>query len=143
MRSIDERTPIVMVTYNRSTGCFLDKIPHYFPSDKSTKQLCTATLLGQKLLLKILEGNKKRLAPEYRPRLLQYEDDFEISFLLPIGPLSMVSIGALTSNIGCLVCGEKTNAKCSQCYSVSYCGKGTTRIAWDCVSVLTLIRLPA
>ena len=142
MRSIDERTPIVMVTYNRSTGGFLDNNPHYFRTQQS-KQLCIATPSEQKLLLKILEGNKKRIASEYRPRFLQYEDDFEISFLLPIGPLSMVSIGALTSNIGCLVCGEKTNAKCSQCYSVSYCGRGTTRMAWDCVSVLTLIRLPA
>ena len=132
-----------MVTYDTSTGSFIDKNPDYVYSHMSPSQGCTATLLEQKLLLKTLEGNKKRLTLDYRPKLLPYEEDFELSFLLPISPLNMVSIGALTSNIGCVVCGEKTKSKCSQCHSASYCGKGMTSIPRGCVSVLTVLRVSA
>ena len=115
-----------MVTYDTSTGSFIDKNPDYVYSHMSPSQGCTATLLEQKLLLKTLEGNKKRLAPEYRPRLLQYEDDFEISFLLPIGPLSYHDVGKLNLNTGCAVCGRDIVSRCSQCQSISYCGTGAS-----------------
>lgn len=90
---------------------------------------CKSTVAEQKLLLKALEGNERRLAGNYKLDYLPFEKQFRLSFILPFHPLNMNAIGSLTGDIGCAVCGDKTKAKCSQCHSISYCGADTRKLA--------------
>ncbi|KAI5121768.1 hypothetical protein M0805_009579 [Coniferiporia weirii] len=53
-----------------------------------------------------------------------------LSYILPLGPLSMKEIGSLTKDVGCAVCGEKMKSVCSGCHSVSYCSKDCQRADW-------------
>lgn len=84
----------------------------------------TATELEQKLMLMILDMNAKRLPPNTVVDRMKSEQDFKLSFLLPMGPLSSQDLGKLNANTGCVVCGGDTKSRCSQCQFVSYCGKG-------------------
>lgn len=83
----------------------------------------TATLLEQKLLLKILEQNSRRLAASFKPERHFSENSYTPSFLLPLRVLSMESIGSLTKS-GCSRCGVPAVSRCSACQSAAYCGKG-------------------
>ncbi|EEB96698.1 hypothetical protein MPER_04124, partial [Moniliophthora perniciosa FA553] len=92
----------------------------------SSRQLpqITATPEEQDLFLSILNVNSRRLASSYKPSRKKSEQKFMLSFLLPMGPLSQEDLGKLTSNAsGCIICGNKTTSKCSQCLSVEYCGR--------------------
>ena len=91
-----------------------------------------ATIAEQKLFLKIMEDNQKRLIPGYSngtsksSPLTKLEKNlgFQVSFVIPPSPLSMVEIGSLAQSRGCESCGKKADLKCSGCHSVAYCGKG-------------------
>lgn len=84
-----------------------------------------STPLEQKLLLRLLAINGKLLSKTYNPQKESTEQNFKVSFLLPIGPLSYDDISKLNSDPGCVLCGKKTTSRCSQCQSVAYCGSGT------------------
>ncbi|KAG7448862.1 uncharacterized protein BT62DRAFT_731197 [Guyanagaster necrorhizus] len=90
----------------------------------------TCTPEEQALLRKLLFQNSQRLVSEYMPHKERYERTFKTSFLLPLGPLDQITIGKLSSNLGCEVCGEKTTSRCSQCQSVSYCGPTCQKAHW-------------
>ena len=83
-----------------------------------------ATDLEQRVLLKTLDHNTKYLASDYQPKRTKLERDFKLSFLLPIAPLSQQDLGKLHSDLGCVVCGERSAKRCSQCQSAAYCGPG-------------------
>jgi len=89
-----------------------------------------ATEQEQTLLLKLLTLNAKHLSPSYKPKRDRSESSFKLSFLLPLGPLTQLDIGKLNSDFGCIVCGNKTVSRCSQCLSVSYCGKECQTAHW-------------
>lgn len=101
----------------------------YLLANADTVNGCKSTVAEQKLLLKALESNEKRLSRNYRPGYLPFENQFRLSFILPFHPLNMVAIGSLTGDIGCAACGDKIKAKCSQCHSISYCGTGARKLA--------------
>ncbi|KAK7052835.1 hypothetical protein VNI00_004154 [Paramarasmius palmivorus] len=89
---------------------------------------CTAQ--EQQLLLSILNQNSKRLSSDYQPKRWKSESKFMLSFLLPVGPISQDDIGKLSNHSGCVLCGNKTTSKCSQCLSVEYCGRECQKVHW-------------
>lgn len=126
---IDDRTPLLLLLY-RSFD-----ISNPFPgvnwakeqmSKNDDMQETDAPELTQKLTLLILDSNAKRLPANLTVERLNFEKDFKLSFLLPLGPLTPHDIGKLNLNTGCLVCGRDISSRCSQCQSVSYCGSGTS-----------------
>ncbi|KAI8996668.1 hypothetical protein BD414DRAFT_434731 [Trametes punicea] len=90
----------------------------------------TATLLEQKLLLKLLSMNARLLPPDFKFEKQQYEEHYRASVLLPVGPLGFEAIGKLNSNTGCATCGEHAGRRCGQCQSVSYCSPECQRADW-------------
>ena len=78
--------------------------------------------LERRILLRLFEKNAKRLPPKYS--LTDRADGVTTSFVLPLCPIGMRTLGKLTHNPGCEVCGKKTTSRCMQCMSVVYCGKG-------------------
>lgn len=107
------------------------------PIDLSTRTSAVDikfTTRTQKLLLKLLELNTGRLASSYAPhsRETKMEDaeNFTLSFLIPINPLSMRNIGSLSSDIGCAVCGKAGGNRCAACHYTSYCSKNCQKAHW-------------
>jgi hypothetical protein len=109
------------------------------PLDSHARNMLETMFVGQKavgnvstselerdMLLKLLYSNSKRLSADYKPERLEYEDTFQSSFILPLGPISMHDLGKLTNNTGCAVCGDVRKAlmRCADCQSISYCSRG-------------------
>ena len=85
-----------------------------------------ASPLELKLLLKLLDINKKFLSPEYHPEKERFEERFQTSVIFPIAPLGFEALASLNSDPGCAVCGKKQVKRCSGCQSVSYCSGGAS-----------------
>ncbi|KAG6899185.1 hypothetical protein C0993_012554 [Termitomyces sp. T159_Od127] len=85
------------------------------------------TQLERKYLLKLFAMNSKRLSSHYKPRRQKDEADHRLTFILPLGPLNMRDLGRLENTTGCELCGKKMKSRCTQCLSVSYCGKECQR----------------
>ncbi|KAG6815296.1 hypothetical protein H0H93_010310 [Arthromyces matolae] len=90
----------------------------------------STTPLERKFLLKLFAMNKKRLASNYKPRRKKGEADHQLTFVIPVGPLNMRDVGKLNNYPGCELCGKNMKSRCSQCLSVSYCGKECQREDW-------------
>ncbi|KAI0372563.1 hypothetical protein BV20DRAFT_964170 [Pilatotrama ljubarskyi] len=89
-----------------------------------------ATVLEQKLLLKLLGLNRKLLPPDYAPKKQRYEEQFRASVLLPLGPLGFEAINKLGGSTGCAICEERGRFRCKQCQSVWYCSADCQRADW-------------
>ncbi|KAJ7213095.1 hypothetical protein GGX14DRAFT_446280 [Mycena pura] len=91
-----------------------------------------ATLKEQHLLLRLLRRNSKRIESTYQPTGRETAKGFELSFLLPVGPLSAKDRGKHNTIEGCPSCGETAPdlKKCTRCLSVSYCSKECQRLHW-------------
>ncbi|KAH0583200.1 hypothetical protein H2248_011083 [Termitomyces sp. 'cryptogamus'] len=83
----------------------------------------STTQLERKYLLKLFAMNAKRLSTVYKPRRRKDEAEHRLTFIIPLGPLNMRDLGKLNSTSGCELCGKKMKSRCTQCLSVSYCGK--------------------
>ncbi len=93
--------------------------------------LIKACAESQRLLIKILEENAKRLDPTYStPPRRTCERNYTLSFLTVISSLTMRDIGSLVHDLGCTICGSPTKSRCAQCHSVSYCGKECQSKDW-------------
>ncbi|PSR74746.1 hypothetical protein PHLCEN_2v9625 [Hermanssonia centrifuga] len=125
---INDKTPLITLVYQEITQ------ENPWPGVQWVKDLIqtangpfhlpniTASELEQKLILKLLSINAKHVPADYKVTKRRTEQDFQVSFLLPVGPLAFEDLGKLNADTGCVVCGEKTASRCSQCQSVSYCG---------------------
>lgn len=81
----------------------------------------------QRLLLRLLDNNAKRIPASYVPRREPDERNFTLSFLLPMGPIISTEIGRFTIG-ACVVCTAPATATCSACHNVSYCGPGNFEV---------------
>ncbi|KAJ6559954.1 hypothetical protein B0H19DRAFT_1375890 [Mycena capillaripes] len=117
VRRFDLATPIFMVQYHHYVR--RGNLPAWADAKLVT------TLKEQHLLLRLLQRNSKRIDPTYQPEGLETGKPFELSFLLPIGPLMAKDRGKHNTIEGCPNCGESAAdfKKCSRCLSVSYCSK--------------------
>ena len=79
------------------------------------------TDLERRALLRLFGRNAKKLHEKYHTT---EESSYDKSFVLPLCPLNMQTLGKLTVNTGCEVCGKKDVSRCLQCLSVVYCSKG-------------------
>ncbi|RDB27781.1 hypothetical protein Hypma_003242 [Hypsizygus marmoreus] len=91
----------------------------------------STTELERKCILKLFAMNSKRISPEYKPRREKTESSHRLSFVLPLGPLGMRDLGKLNNSPGCEICGKRDTSKCTQCLTVSYCGKDCQRADWQ------------
>lgn len=90
----------------------------------------TATVLEQKLWLKLLQSNGKSIVGSYSVKKRPSESKHKLSFFVPPSPLGFHDIGTLTNDTGCVICGSATKSTCAQCQSVSYCGKECQFAHW-------------
>ncbi|KAJ3720026.1 hypothetical protein C8R42DRAFT_710715 [Lentinula raphanica] len=135
VRMINDDTPVMMVLYRRGT-----RDSPSFEIVKWVQQVMgaplrqiVATAEEQKLLLAILNANARRLSSTYSVKRHSsgLESAFALSFLLPVGPINQYDMGKLTHSSGCVVCGKKTNSKCSRCRAMEYCGVECQRAHWS------------
>lgn len=92
------------------------------------------------LFLKVLELNATRTDTSNQESL---ESGWKSSYILPLGPISMIDIGSLSKNSGCVVCGKKATNVCAGCKYVSYCGKGGFIVFFQYCNANSGPRLPA
>ncbi|KAG6872839.1 hypothetical protein C0995_006009 [Termitomyces sp. Mi166 len=90
----------------------------------------STTQMERKYLLKLFSINAKRLSAVYKPRRKKDEAEHRPTFIIPLGPLNMRDLGRLNNTAGCELCGKKMKSRCTQCLSVSYCGKECQREDW-------------
>lgn len=133
VKKINDKTPVLVVLYasftktNLAPGArWVDELIHAptGPSGRSYLTNTNATILEQKALLRILDTNASYVPTTYKPRRTKTEEDFKVSLVFPIGPLSFDALGKLNLDTGCAICGEKSVKKCASCQSVGYCGRG-------------------
>ena len=74
--------------------------------------------------MKLLRLNAKRLSDTYSPERKSMEENFELSFVLPLGPVSQRDLAKLIEYSGCVICGKPNRSKCARCLAESYCSKG-------------------
>ncbi|KAG8996078.1 hypothetical protein FRB93_000929 [Tulasnella sp. JGI-2019a] len=91
----------------------------------------TCTLTEQQLLLRILEMNSKRVPASYTSKRGPREQDFTLSFILPVGPLDSKDLGCLNINDGCVVCGKPGDKRCASCVAIYYCSRECQRADWS------------
>ncbi|KAK0449821.1 uncharacterized protein EV420DRAFT_766086 [Desarmillaria tabescens] len=136
---LNDRTPLISLIYETASistpiNTTIDFVQNVISKRRSDGQMglpqIVCTPEEQALLRKLLFQNSQRLVPEYAPHKERYEKTFKTSFLVPLGPPDQITIGKLSSNLGCEVCGEKTTSRCSQCQSVSYCGATCQKAHW-------------
>ena len=128
---VDRRTPVFVLLYRDFSfvtglqGIMWTKEKVDADGLQSLREI-NATVDEQKLILRLLDMNKSLLPSGFGVSKTRTEDQFQLSVLLPIGPLEFDAIARLNSNFGCSVCGKKAASKCAQCQSASYCGQGAS-----------------
>ncbi|KAK7685082.1 hypothetical protein QCA50_011919 [Cerrena zonata] len=145
IKRIDDSTPVLTVLYSTYTpeAVSLAEAWDDEQADPATGQPPTymkTTLIQQKALLRILKFNSRYVPANFHPDRSALESDFKVSYIFPVGPLSFEALGKLNLDTGCAICGSRTVKKCSQCYSVGYCGPECQKQDWknhkqSCVSV--------
>lgn len=133
VQKLDSETPLIVVLYHSVTKENILSGVQWLQAqmDKRGPSVeIKATELEQKLILKLLALNSKYLSNDYKPDREPAEPAYKLSFFLPVGPLSLEDIGKLNADTGCALCGRRTSSRCSQCQSVSYCGKECQRADW-------------
>ncbi|KZT64969.1 hypothetical protein DAEQUDRAFT_565796 [Daedalea quercina L-15889] len=137
VRELDKETPVLVLLYQSVTQAnvaeglaWLRAMQDRHADSPGYLVNIKATPLEQKLLLRLLAINGKLLSHTYKPKREPAERNFKASFFLPLGPLSFEDIGRLNSDPGCVLCGQKTTSRCSQCQSVAYCGADCQKTDW-------------
>ncbi|KAI0672104.1 hypothetical protein C8Q78DRAFT_971565 [Trametes maxima] len=135
---LDERTPAMVILYSHFTrenaldgARWVQEQVQKNPKNVGGVAMnIKATLLEQKLLLKLLSMNTKLLPQGYAPKRGRYEEKYRATVVLPLGPLGPEAIGKLNNKTGCDVCGKHSGLRCGQCQSASYCGPACQKVDW-------------
>ncbi|KAI0761367.1 hypothetical protein BD413DRAFT_607160 [Trametes elegans] len=135
---LDEKTPAMVLLYRPYSRENAMEGARWFQSqvDANPANLgglsitIKATLLEQKLLLKLFSLNEKLLPNDFTPEKKASEQQYRATVLLPIGPLGFEAIGKLNNKVGCAICGKNGARRCSQCLTVSYCSAECQRADW-------------
>lgn len=120
---LDQEIPVIMVLYlSNETPLSTDEgakwLDHYFSLETEEDLYIakvTSNIMEQHLLLRLLTMNSKRVPPSYVAERGPHEEEFKVSFLLPVGPLDVHDLNELNGNSGCTVCGQDGTKRCSNC----------------------------
>ncbi|PCH36759.1 hypothetical protein WOLCODRAFT_140570 [Wolfiporia cocos MD-104 SS10] len=134
--ALGDRTPVIVLLYRALSDAqrwTSEEWAEAQADQNGQHEMATikSTTLEQKLLLKVLSLNATYLPADYSPERGPTEDGFQVSLLLPVGPLSFGDVGKLNRDLGCAVCGKKSDNRCARCKSVSYCGDECQRADWS------------
>lgn len=114
-----DQLPIFVLYYihgTRESQKGVDWVQYHFRNrTKGAIGAVTSTLPEQQLILRLLKMNEKRLPSTYRPPKGPREQDFRLSFLIPVGPPDQKDLVKLNKVDGCTVCGEKAEKRCANC----------------------------
>jgi hypothetical protein len=126
---VKDECPVFVVIYKKikkSSDSTLRKVVGSIFTAQIAAGNMSTTPLERDMLAKLLLLNSKRLSSDHNPERRKNEDSFRLSFLLPLGPISMQDLGKLTNTSGCAVCGDTHKAlrRCADCQSISYCSQG-------------------
>ncbi|KAI1792753.1 hypothetical protein LXA43DRAFT_314162 [Ganoderma leucocontextum] len=135
---VDVGTPGIVVVYRAFTRTTVfeainwirNQVGHAGGKKGLNRTTICASPLEAKLILKLLDMNAKLLSPHYQYLRDTFEEQFQVSVLLPIGPLGFHELGKLSNDPGCAVCGKERKSRCSQCQSVSYCSVACQKADW-------------
>ncbi|KAI0032959.1 hypothetical protein K488DRAFT_48696 [Vararia minispora EC-137] len=130
---LGEKTPLILLSYASQTAHEpITKTLDFIQAQMNAGYVAhiTCTRQEQAILRRLLYINSTKVAAAYNAGLKPYENEFQITFLLPVGPLAQVDIGKLTNDPGCALCGKKTTSRCSSCLSVHYCSPECQRAHW-------------
>ncbi|KAJ7605244.1 hypothetical protein DFH06DRAFT_1020348 [Mycena polygramma] len=136
VRQFDDHTPILIVVFHHDVKGALSRetfnwISSYVSgATEGMMAKITATAQEQRILLRLLNQNKKRLSSAYKPKRAATETSFTLSFLIPVGPLQMQDMAKHSANNGCSICGEPAKQKCSRCGAIRYCGAVCQKDDW-------------
>ncbi|TFK19415.1 hypothetical protein FA15DRAFT_674468 [Coprinopsis marcescibilis] len=139
--AIDEKTPLYSLSFRVVSAIPNKPLKHQLEdilvSSDSGVQFAVSvrtTELERKVMLKLLHSNAKKLDPDFKPpgMAAKYtKKQWKLSFVLPLGPITMAELGKLTDLSGCEVCGStKGTSRCSSCLSVLYCGTKCQSADW-------------
>ncbi|KAF8321618.1 hypothetical protein DL93DRAFT_2106378 [Clavulina sp. PMI_390] len=136
VRKIAPETPLFLVLYTHELRnqmplnglAWLDDLSHQV----SEINTITASLNEQHLLLRLLAQNARRISPVLERAKTNTEQAFNLTFILPVGPLSSSGRDRLGVDApdACAVCGASTTLNCSGCRSIRYCTAAHSKEDW-------------
>lgn len=130
--AVDEDTPVFVLSYRTVVGIpgknLTQQLNDVFPPQERHGQKTNE--LTRRAFLRLLQWNGKKLAPGFEPEGAEnkrfIKKKWKLSFVLPLAPLPMATVGKLADATGCDVCGSSKKANtCTQCLSATYCSSGT------------------
>ncbi|KZS94837.1 hypothetical protein SISNIDRAFT_452974 [Sistotremastrum niveocremeum HHB9708] len=129
---LNAKTPVMILLYDRTLPGESKSSNFEFVAASPAERMAVVVMSipSQRLLLRLLSLNSHRIASSYKPIRQPYEKDYQLSFVMPTGPLSMRDLGTLNEEKGCELCGKHATKKCTGCESVTYCSKACQAEAW-------------
>lgn len=85
--------------------------------------LIQSSLHEQRLLLRLLRHNALRLPASLTPTRSSHEDQFHLSFLLPLESLTPKSRSTMSTD-ACAICSKPASSVCGACHAIRYCDSG-------------------
>lgn len=131
MRNAKDHVPFLFLVYKELQGpaIAMKKELANLKADEEAIVRVSISALERYAWLTVLRKNSQRLAPGTHDLLEESGHNLNtlhlnVSFMLPLSPLSMESIGRITKDTGCDVCQKQDANICVGCRSAQYCGKG-------------------
>lgn len=153
MRNAKDHVPFLFLVYKELQGpaIAMKKELANLKADEEAIVRVSISALERYAWLTVLRKNSQRLAPGTHDLLEESGHNLNtlhlnVSFMLPLSPLSMESIGRITKDTGCDVCQKQDANICVGCRSAQYCGKGKLllrRLRTPWLTIAHEIRVPA
>ncbi|KJA22761.1 hypothetical protein HYPSUDRAFT_66766 [Hypholoma sublateritium FD-334 SS-4] len=137
VRNAKDHVPFLFLVYKELQGpvsSIQDELAN-LKADQESIVRVSISALERYAWLTVLRRNTQRLSPGTHDLLEESGHNLKtlhlnVSFMLPLSPLSMESIGRITKDTGCDVCQKQDANICVGCRSAQYCGKECQQKDW-------------